>query len=77
MAPRDIGGVVDPQLKVYGTKNLRVCDASIIPLQLGATPMSTVYAIAEKVPCSVLSFILLYQSSCGFSQAADMIKAAL
>jgi choline dehydrogenase-like flavoprotein len=49
MAPREIGGVVDPELKVYGTKNLRVVDASVLPLQLGATPMSTIYAIAEKV----------------------------
>jgi choline dehydrogenase-like flavoprotein len=49
MAPREIGGVVDPWLKVYGTKNLRIVDASVIPLQIGATPMATVYAIAEKV----------------------------
>ena len=49
MVPREIGGVVDPWLKVYGMKNLHVVDASVIPLQLGATPMSTIYAIAEKV----------------------------
>lgn len=48
MAPKDMGGVVDPQLKVYGTKNLRIVDASIIPLQLGTHTMATVYAIAEK-----------------------------
>jgi choline dehydrogenase-like flavoprotein len=60
MAPREIGGVVDPSLRVYGTKNLRVVDASVIPLQLGATPMSTIYAIAEKVSQSqhICSFII-------------------
>ncbi|TFY81442.1 hypothetical protein EWM64_g2577 [Hericium alpestre] len=48
MLPRKHGGVVDPNLKVYGTKNLRVADASVIPLMLSAHIVSTVYAIAEK-----------------------------
>ncbi|KAJ8519803.1 hypothetical protein ONZ45_g3288 [Pleurotus djamor] len=48
MLPRDQGGVVDSNLKVYGTTNLRVVDASVIPLQIAAHPQATIYAIAEK-----------------------------
>ncbi|KAJ2918915.1 hypothetical protein MD484_g1503, partial [Candolleomyces efflorescens] len=48
MLPKNKGGVVDHRLRVYGTQNLRVVDASIIPVQLGAHPMATIYAIAEK-----------------------------
>jgi choline dehydrogenase-like flavoprotein len=33
MVPKATGGVVDNSLIVYGTKNVRVVDASIIPLQ--------------------------------------------
>lgn len=47
MMPREIGGVVDSQLRVYGTRNLRVCDASIIPLIPRANPQATVYGVAE------------------------------
>ncbi|KZV84539.1 alcohol oxidase [Exidia glandulosa HHB12029] len=36
MLPRELGGVVDTKLKVYGTRNVRVVDASIFPLPLSA-----------------------------------------
>jgi choline dehydrogenase-like flavoprotein len=49
MMPRELGGVVDGQLRVYGTTGLRVVDCSILPLIPGAHTMATAYAIAEKV----------------------------
>ena len=48
MLPREKGGVVDQNLVVYGTRNLRIVDASIFPVIPQANPMSTVYAIAER-----------------------------
>ncbi|EIM88948.1 alcohol oxidase [Stereum hirsutum FP-91666 SS1] len=48
MLPKEDGGVVDKTLKVYGTKNLRVVDASVMPFVLSCHIQSTIYAIAEK-----------------------------
>ncbi|KAI6089371.1 putative GMC oxidoreductase [Hypoxylon rubiginosum] len=48
MMPKELGGVVDESLKVYGVKNLRVVDASIMPTLPGANTCQSVYAIAEK-----------------------------
>jgi choline dehydrogenase-like flavoprotein len=47
--PREWGGCVDEQLRVYGTSRLSVIDGSIMPTNVGATTQMTVYAIAEKV----------------------------
>lgn len=48
MVPRGLNGVVDPTLKVYGTSNLRVVDASIMPLEVSSHLMQPTYGIAEK-----------------------------
>lgn len=48
MGPRDEGGVVDAQLKVYGIEGLSIVDASVIPMLPAAHTMTTVYAVAER-----------------------------
>ncbi|KAK2783072.1 hypothetical protein FQN53_009376 [Emmonsiellopsis sp. PD_33] len=48
MLPKEDGGVVDSNLVVYGTKNVRVVDASIIPLHISGNIQWTVYAVAER-----------------------------
>jgi hypothetical protein len=42
-------GVVNPRLKIYGLENVRVVDASVIPLTTGVAIQTSVYVIAEKV----------------------------
>ncbi|KAF2098456.1 alcohol oxidase [Rhizodiscina lignyota] len=48
MLPKEKGGVVDSNLLVYGTTNLRVCDASIFPIHVQGNICSLVWASAEK-----------------------------
>ena len=47
MLPKDKGGVVDKNLMVYGTSNLRVIDASVVPFVVSSHFMSLVYGLAE------------------------------
>ncbi|KAE8420297.1 hypothetical protein BDV36DRAFT_293430 [Aspergillus pseudocaelatus] len=48
MMPAELGEVVDTQLKVHGTHNLRVVDASIFPLEPSGNIQATTYAVAER-----------------------------
>lgn len=45
----ELGGVVDEEFKVYGVKNLRVVDVSVILILLGVNICQMVYVVVEKV----------------------------
>lgn len=47
MMPRELGGVVGDNLRVHGTANLSVCDASIIPIVPSVNSQAAVYGVAE------------------------------
>lgn len=47
MGSRENGGVVDGEFRVWGTENVRVVDASVLPVQVSAHLSATLYGIAE------------------------------
>ena len=48
IGPRENGGVVDGDFQVYGTKGLRIVDASVFPKIPGFFIVTSVYMIGEK-----------------------------
>lgn len=47
------GGVVDERLNVHGVKNLKVCDLSICPDNVGTNP----YSVSLPCPCLLSPFL--------------------
>lgn len=77
--PLELGGVVDEDLRVYGIRGLRIVDASVMPLTVGATTQATVYAIAEKV--SVLERAIAPMEvkvlTCDIGSRSDQSRSAI
>jgi choline dehydrogenase len=76
MLPRDLGGVVDANLRVYGLANVRVADASVVPIALSTHLMSSTYGVAEQAsniirayydPVASVSSVAPSSSSSAFS----------
>lgn len=49
MASRELGGVVDYDMLLYGSQNLRIVDAGSIPINVATHTIATIYAMTEKV----------------------------
>lgn len=47
MLPRESGGVVDNDFRVYGTRNVRVVDLSVFPLMVAGHTTAPLYGVAE------------------------------
>ena len=47
MLPKEMGGIVDNEFRVYGTENLRVVDMSVVPVQVAGHSTALLYGIAE------------------------------
>lgn len=48
MREKERGGVVDKNLNVYGTRNLKVADLSMVPENVGANTNNTALVVGEK-----------------------------
>jgi len=47
-------GVVDPDLKLYGTEGVYVCDGSVVPSSLGVNPQMTIMALSTRLAYGLL-----------------------
>ena len=67
------GGVVDVRHRVFGYRNMYICDGSVVSANLGVNPSLTITALAERA----MSFIppanmaMWDDAACDFGNAAQ------
>lgn len=72
MLPQDQGGVVDANLRVYGLANVRVADASVVPIALSTHLMSSTYGVAEQAGNIIRAY---YTNTTGTSDPGSTASA--
>ncbi|MEU6117101.1 GMC family oxidoreductase [Streptomyces sp. NPDC047117] len=55
MGPAERGGVCGPDGRPYGFRNLRVCDAAVLPGPTGVSPQGTIMAFAHEIAARYLT----------------------
>ncbi|KAF4784605.1 GMC oxidoreductase [Colletotrichum scovillei] len=55
LLPKAEGGVVDADLRVYGTQNLRVVDNSIVPVIVSGHIQTAAYGVAEVAAAKIIA----------------------
>lgn len=71
---RDPGSVVDHQLRVYGTDNLRIADASIMPRITIGNTMAPCVVIGERAADLILAKHVTAASCCGIDQVSPGLR---
>jgi cholesterol oxidase len=61
IADSPVRGVVDDRHRVFGYKNMYICDGSVVAANLGVNPSLTITALAERA----MSFIAPAAESAG------------
>jgi choline dehydrogenase-like flavoprotein len=77
MLPRNLGGVVSHEQKVYGVTGLRVADISHWPMQISGAPMANMFGAAERVSVDLGQFSGVEKLEVNLAnsvQLADLIK---
>lgn len=58
LGPKELGGVVGPDLRIHGTRRLSVADNSIVPMVPGSHTSALAYAVGEKVGHSLCQRVI-------------------